>query len=61
MMNRAVAMALLGIVLSGCKQTDPPPDVLKTQREALDKAKALGGQMQQQLEDRMKTSDEAQK
>lgn len=60
-MKRAIVIGLLGLALSGCKPAEPPPDILKSQREALDKAKALSGQMQQQLEDRMKASDEVQK
>ena len=60
-MNRAIVIGLLGLALAGCKPAEPPPDILKSQRDALDKAKALSGQMQQQLDDRMKASDEAQK
>lgn len=51
---------LLTLVLLGCKPAESPPDVLKTQREALDKAKALDRQMQQQLQDRMRTNDDEQ-
>jgi apolipoprotein N-acyltransferase len=36
-------------------------DLLKTQREALDRAKALGGQMQQQAKDQEKEIEAAQK
>ena len=60
-MSRAIMTSLLSFALLGCKPAEPAPGVLKTQREAMDKAKALGTQMQQQLDDRMKTSDEAQK
>jgi outer membrane PBP1 activator LpoA protein len=50
-----------GLCLSGCKPDGPPPDLVKTQREALNKAKALEGQMQQQADERMKAIDDAQK
>ena len=46
------------LVLAGCKPAEPPPNLLKSQRETLDKAKALEGQMQQQVQDRMKSVDE---
>ena len=51
----------VGLGLMGCRPAGPPPDVLKAQKEALEKARALEGQMQQQLQDRMKTVDEPQK
>lgn len=60
--NRAAAIGMLVLVVSGCQpSSDPPPDIIKTQRGALNKAKALEGQMQQQAQDRMKAADETQK
>jgi hypothetical protein len=59
--KRAIMLGLLGLSLSACKPSDPPPDLLKTQRQALDKAKALGGQMQQQADDRIKAGEQDQK
>ncbi|MES2935592.1 MAG: hypothetical protein V4805_19125 [Pseudomonadota bacterium] len=57
---RMLAASVL-LSLSACKPAEPPPvppDLLKTQREALEKAKALEGQMKQQLNERMKSVDE---
>lgn len=59
--NQAVIIGLLALLVSGCQpSSDPPPDIIKSQRGALNKAKALEGQMQQQAQDRMK-ADETQK
>jgi hypothetical protein len=55
--NRTIAIGLVGLALYGCKPVEPPPDLLKTQREVSDKANALGGQLQQQLDGRMKVAD----
>ena len=55
------AIVLVGLTLSACKPADPPPDLIKTQRQGLNKAKALEGQLQQQSDERMKAADEAQK
>jgi hypothetical protein len=46
---------------AGCQPSEPPPDIIKTQREALNKAKALEGQMQQQAQERMQAEEEQQK
>jgi hypothetical protein len=56
-----MTVGFLGIALLGCQPDGPPPDLLKTQREALNKAKAVEGQLQQQAEDQRKMIDEAQK
>lgn len=56
-----MTVGVLGIALLGCQPNGPPPDLLKTQREALNKAKAVEGQLQQQAEDQRKIIDEAQK
>lgn len=49
------------LALSTCKPQGPPPDVLKTQREALEKVKAVEGQLQQQAEEQKKVIDDAQR
>jgi hypothetical protein len=56
-----MTVGFLGIALLGCQPDGPPPDLLKTQREALNKAKAVEGQLQQQAEDQRKIIEEAQK
>ena len=53
--------AIIGMGLAGCKPAGPPPDMIKTQRDALNKAKAVEGQMQQQADERLKAIDDAQK
>ncbi|MFC5474414.1 hypothetical protein [Paraherbaspirillum soli] len=55
-----LALALT-FALAGCKPAGPPPDILKTQRQALDKAKAVDGQVQKQAQEQMKTIDDEQK
>lgn len=59
--KRAIMLGSLGLCLSACKPADPPPDLLKTQRQALEQAKALEGQMQKQLEDRMNAAEQEKK
>jgi hypothetical protein len=56
----AIAVALIGFGLIACKPADPPPDLLKGQRDALNQAKAVEGQLQQ-AQDRMKAAEESQK
>jgi len=60
-MKALALMVAAGMVLSACKPVQPPPDIVKSQRQALDKAKALDGQLQQQLQERMKAVDDPQK
>jgi hypothetical protein len=60
MMNLKMILSagFLGIVLLGCKPDGSPPDLIKTQREGMNKAKALEGQMQQQAQEQMKAADD---
>lgn len=60
-LKQVMAIALLGVAMSGCKPADPPPDLVKTQREALNKAKAIEGQLQKQADEQRKAIDDAQK
>jgi hypothetical protein len=64
-LKQLTAIALSGVAISapmsGCKPAGPPPDLLNTQREALDKAKAVDGQLQQQADEHKKAIDDAQK
>ncbi len=39
--SAALGSWVILVSLGGCGQPDPPPDVLKTQREALEKAKGV--------------------
>lgn len=54
------AFALIILPLSGCKPTEPPIKIGKTQRDVLDKAKAVEGQLQQ-AQDRTRAAEEGQK
>lgn len=54
-MTIALTMAT---AISGCKPAGPPPDLLKTQRDALTKAKAVEGKLQQQADEQRKAIDD---
>jgi outer membrane PBP1 activator LpoA protein len=56
-----IAVVFLGTALAGCQPHDAPPDLVKTQREALNKAKALETQLQQQADAQRRAIDDAQK
>jgi hypothetical protein len=43
-----VGLALAAVLLGGCgKSKEPPPDLLKSQREQMDKARDVGNTLQQ--------------
>ena len=58
--TRFIMFCAAGFLLAACQpSSDPPPDVLKTQRNALNKAKAVEGQLQKGVEEREKlTADQ---
>ena len=43
---------------SGCKRSEPPPDLVKTQRESMEKAKDVGKTMQKAVDAEGKKADE---
>lgn len=53
LMTALVLLAALG----GCEPAGPPPDLIAPQRAALNKAKAVEGQLQEDLQKRMKSVD----
>ena len=56
------AGAALASALAGCgKSAEPAPKLYGREREALDRAKAVEGQVMQQAEDRKKQIEEAEK
>ena len=55
--DMTIALTMAAAV-SGCKPAGPPPDLLKTQRDALNIAKAVEGQLQQQADDQRKAIDD---
>ncbi|MES2538569.1 MAG: hypothetical protein V4632_22145 [Pseudomonadota bacterium] len=54
-----LATGFLGIALLGCKPAGPAPDLIQTQREGLNQAKAVEGQLQQAAQEKMKAADES--
>ena len=57
LLNVAIALTIAAAI-SGCKPAGPPPDLLKSQRDALNKAKAVEGQLQQQADEQRKAIDD---
>ena len=55
---RILATIVFGIASVACTPSDKPVDIAKTQREGMEKAKNVEGQLQQQAGERMKSSDE---
>ena len=60
-LEQCMLVAAVGVLICACQPSESPPDLLKTQRDVLNKAKGLEGQMQQQAQDRMQSADEASK
>jgi hypothetical protein len=54
-----IAIATIAAACAGCKPSGPPADLVKTQREDMEKAKAVSGQLQQQADEQKKAADEA--
>ncbi|MET0680398.1 MAG: hypothetical protein ABWZ41_05290 [Burkholderiales bacterium] len=48
------------VALSGCdtKPKDPPPDIIKSQRQVMDKAKAVGDVLQKSADERREQADQ---
>lgn len=59
--KKIMTVGLISYALCGCQPSEPQPDLIKTQREALNKAKAVEGQVMQQANDQKKAIDEAEK
>jgi hypothetical protein len=57
----ALTVGMISASLTACKPAEAPPDLLKTQRESLEKAKAVEGQIQRQAQEQMKALEDAQK
>jgi hypothetical protein len=54
-------IALLLAALAGCdsKPKEPAPDLVKSQRDAMDKAKGVGDTLQKSADERRKQSEQA--
>lgn len=55
----SLLVLILIVTLTACGEPPPPPDIIKAQREALDKAKGVEQTLQQQAEDTQKKIHEA--
>jgi hypothetical protein len=56
----AVVMVLVGALFAGCgKSSDPPPDLIKTQRGAMERARAVSSVIDQSDKNARKQTDEA--
>lgn len=53
-------MVLVGALFAGCgKSSDPPPDLIKTQRDAMERARAVSSVIDQSDKNARKQTDEA--
>lgn len=57
--NKILAVGLISVSLIGCQPSGPPPDLVKTQRDALSKAKAVEGVVLKQADEQQKAAEEA--
>lgn len=55
---QCIAVYLVAVFLGACQPSGPAPDLVKTQRETLDKAKGVEQQLQQQAQERMQSAKE---
>jgi hypothetical protein len=53
-----LALAVAGLPACDSKPKEPPPDLVKSQRQAMDKAKATEQLLQKSAEERRKQADE---
>lgn len=58
---RLFLTTVFALALVSCKPAYPPADILGAQREVLEKAKSLDGQLQQRAAERMQEVDASQK
>ena len=56
-----IIAASVAFGLAACKPAGPPPDIIKTQREALQKAKNVDAVQEKAVEEQRKEVDEATK
>lgn len=52
------AALCVSVAVFGCKRSEPPPDLLKTQREAMQRARDVGKTMQKSVDEQGKKADE---
>jgi hypothetical protein len=53
-------VAAMVAAVAGCdsKPKEPPPDIIKSQRQVMDKAKAVGDVLQKSADDRREQADQ---
>lgn len=54
----ALAFSLVVVGIAGCKRSEPPPDLLKSQRDAMERAKGVGKTMQRAVDQEGRKADE---
>jgi len=57
----SVTLAAIVVLVGGCQPAESPPDIVKSQRDALGKAKAVEGLLQQQAQEHRRAADETSK
>jgi hypothetical protein len=53
-----LAAAIAGAAGCDSKPKDPPPDIIKSQRQVMDKAKAVGDVLQKSADERREQADQ---
>jgi hypothetical protein len=59
--SRFVLVLASGAMLAACKPAAPPPDIIKPQREAMERAKKVGETMQKGVDAEGRKADEESK
>jgi hypothetical protein len=57
----AFVLAVGTLALAACKRSEPPPDLIKSQREAMERAKKVGDTMQKAVDAEGRKADEESK
>jgi outer membrane PBP1 activator LpoA protein len=59
--HRIAIIIAIPFIFSACKPSEPPPDIIKTQRDVLNKSKAVEGQLEQHADEQKKALENAEK
>lgn len=59
-MRSWMVLAAATLAVAGCdsKPKEPPPDIIKSQRQVMDKAKAVGDVLQKSADERREQADQ---
>jgi hypothetical protein len=56
---RAICLAIAVLAIAGCDgKKEPPPDIIKSQRQVMDKTKGVGDVLQKSAEERRDQADQ---